>query len=199
MALRMRWSEAVVTIAPAEEPAALVPARSFVQRPAFDEVYRAYLTPIYGYCYRRLGNVHAAEDATQQVFTQALARLPTCRAESVRGWLFAIAHNVTADAFRARRPEAPLDAAEALPSTADSPEELAISADLAQRLRSAMQELTREQRDVLDLRSSGVSIGETAVILRTSEGAVKQLQHRAMHRLRALLVDESDGRAGRHG
>jgi RNA polymerase sigma-70 factor (ECF subfamily) len=199
MALRMRWNDAITTIAPAERPVAAPPARAGIERSTFDELYRAYLTPIYGYCYRRLGNTHAAEDATQQVFTQAYARLHTCHADSVRGWLFAIAHNVTAAAVRARRPEASLDVADELPAATASPEELAISADLTTRLRAAMRELTREQRDVLDLRYSGVGIGETAAILRTSEGAVKQLQHRAMLRLRALLVDETNGQVGRHG
>ncbi len=39
---------------------------------AFAELYRGYLTPVYRYLYRRLGNAHEAEDITSQVFMDAL-------------------------------------------------------------------------------------------------------------------------------
>jgi RNA polymerase sigma-70 factor (ECF subfamily) len=197
MALRMRWNDAIAMIAPVDEPVA--PVQAGAERPSIDQLYRDYLTPVYRYCYRRLCDAHAAEDATQQVFTQALARLHTCRAETARGWLFTIAHHVTIDAIRARRPDAPLEIAEEIAALAATPEEQAITADLAVRLRAAMRALTDQQRDALGLRYSGVGIAETAAILRTSEGAVKQLQHRAILRLRDLLTDETEGKAGRHG
>src|SRR4029079_16807027 len=90
------------------DEAALV-ARAKLDRSAFDPLYRTYLGPIYGYCYHRLRDVSAAEDATQQVFTQALTRLHSCRNESFRSWLFSIAHNLTIDLIRSRRHHNPLE------------------------------------------------------------------------------------------
>lgn len=199
MALRMQWGKAIVEVPPADEPVpATAVARSDIDCRTFEQLYRTYLGPVYGYCYRRLGSVPAAEDATQQVFTRAYARLHTCREESFRGWLFAIAHNVTANVVRSWHPDVSLDAVVDLPANSASPEELAINEDLSIRLRSAMRQLTPDQRDVIELRYCGVSVSETANILRTSEGAVKQLQHRATLRLRTLLGYDSAGRNG-HG
>jgi RNA polymerase sigma-70 factor (ECF subfamily) len=42
---------------------------------AFGILYRRYLTPLYRYLYRRLGNPHDAEDLTAQVFMEALEGL----------------------------------------------------------------------------------------------------------------------------
>src|SRR5829696_658263 len=44
----------------AANEAALV-ARAKRDRLAFEPLYRTYLGPVYGYCYRRLGSPHAAE------------------------------------------------------------------------------------------------------------------------------------------
>lgn len=57
---------------------------------AFGVLYRRYLTPLYRYLYRRLGNTHDAEDLTAQVFTEALEGLVAQRyreGDGVRGWL----------------------------------------------------------------------------------------------------------------
>ncbi len=43
---------------------------------AFAELYGRYLDPVCQYCFRRLGSREAGEDATSQVFMQALAGLP---------------------------------------------------------------------------------------------------------------------------
>ena len=161
---------------------------------SFDEIYRAYLDPIYGYCHRRLGTRHAAEDATQQVFTQALAKLHTLRDQSPRGWLFTIARNVTANVIRSWRPSSSLDAVFDVAAMDRSPEELAIDAEQSARVFAAMWRLTRDQREVIELRFSGVSVAETARILRTSEGAVKQLQHRAVLKLRTSLGLDPTGK-----
>jgi RNA polymerase sigma-70 factor (ECF subfamily) len=165
-------------------------ARAKLDRAAFEPLYRAYLGPIYGYCYHRLGDVAAAEDATQQVFTQALARLHTCRDTSFRSWLFSIAHNLTIDLARSARRTAPIEEADAISSGAASPEELAIQNDLASRLHAALTHLTPEQRDVITLRFSGLSSPETARVLNSTDAAVRQIQHRALVKLRTLMVPE---------
>src|SRR3954465_7414840 len=83
--------------------------RSKVDPQSFALLYRRYVTAIYRYCYHRLGNAELAEDATSDIFLKALAALPKHRSdESFRSWLFAIAHNVVTDGYRAQRTE-PLD------------------------------------------------------------------------------------------
>src|SRR4030095_9666564 len=82
-----------------EDDAALV-RRARVDRSAFGFLYDRYVDPVYPYSHRRLGTKEAAEHSTALVFTKALAALPAYRADgpSFRSWLFAIAHNVLADA-----------------------------------------------------------------------------------------------------
>jgi DNA-directed RNA polymerase specialized sigma24 family protein len=73
------------------------------QPAAFGPLYQRYVRPIYRYCFQRLGNRELAEDATSQVFVQAMAALPRYRADSFRGWLYTIARNVVIDLQRRRR------------------------------------------------------------------------------------------------
>jgi len=67
---------------------------------AFGVLYRRYLTPLYRYLYRRLGNSHDAEDLTAQVFTEALEGLVARRYRDdgcFIAWLFTIARRRTVD------------------------------------------------------------------------------------------------------
>jgi len=156
---------------------------------AFAPLYARYLQPVYRYCYLRLGERGAAEDATSEVFLKALAALPHYRDHSFSGWLFTIAHNVVTDALRRRRPGASLDAAVEPADIEPTPEEAALTAE-GQRALLAL--LPEDQRAVVALRLAGLSGTEIARALGRSVGAVKSLQFRAMTRLRASLdVEEA--------
>src|SRR5436853_428271 len=65
---------------------------------AFGALYERYVTPIYRYAYLRLRSVAAAEDATSQVFMNALQALPQFRDGLFIAWLYRIARNVVANA-----------------------------------------------------------------------------------------------------
>lgn len=159
--------------------------RAQVDPAAFEALYDRYLDPIYAYCHRRLGARELAEDATSQVFVQALAALPRFRAQSFRAWLYTIAHNVVIDIHRLRP---------ALPLIDDaSLDGLVADGELDWRtseldVRQLLAQLTPEQRDVVELRLSGMSGPEIAEILGRSPGAVRALQFRAYQHLRTLLA-----------
>jgi RNA polymerase sigma-70 factor (ECF subfamily) len=170
-----------------DDEAALVAAAK-ADRRAFTPLYRRYVDPIYRYCYRRLGNREAAEDATSLVFARALAALPNCREESFRSWLFAIAHNVIANDIRAARPQQPLAEAELLVDSAAGPEDLAIAGETHATVLDVLPRLPADQRRVLELRLAGLSGPEIAAALGRSHGSVRVAQSRAVARLRALLV-----------
>jgi DNA-directed RNA polymerase specialized sigma24 family protein len=70
----------------------------------FVRLYRELFPPLHGYIRFRVGDLHAAEDLTAQVFERALARLASVREpERVRAWLFTIARNAIVDYRRRRR------------------------------------------------------------------------------------------------
>jgi|SRR5579884_1011050 len=154
---------------------------------AFAPLYARYFDAVYGYCMSRIGSHDLAEEATSRTFAQALAALPSCRPESFRSWLFAIAHNVVSDQFRRAQPAHSLAAAEELPDPTPSPEEIAVAAEQRRSLHALLAHLPEDQRRVMELRLSGLSGVETAAVLRRSPQAVRSLQFRAVARLRVLL------------
>ncbi len=156
---------------------------------AFALLYGRYIDPVHQYCYRRLGTREAAEDATSQVFIQALAGLPkfTSRGGSFRGWLFTIAHNVVIDQYRAVRPSEWLDTGLEVPDHSPSPEELAVAADTGRTLRDAVVQLPERQRQVVELRLAGLTAAEIGQVLGCRARTVDVAQFRAVAKLRTLL------------
>lgn len=154
---------------------------------AFGALYDRHVDPVYRFCLRRLGNIEAAEDATAQVFTKALAALPEFRGGSFQGWLFAIAAHVVVDASRSERMHASLADAGDIIDPTPGPEDSAIRADAASTVRGLLAQLPPDQRQVLELRLAGLSGVEIAQTLGRSHGTIRNLQHRTLVHLRDLL------------
>lgn len=161
---------------------------------AFAPLYRLYFDPIYRYCLRSLGDREAAADATQEVFARALAALPRTEIGAFRPWLFAIAHNSLTDRQRqrARRPVlTPLADAEERADPAPSPEEAALSAEARRSVHRLLNQLSDDQRAIVELRLADLTSPEVAGVLGRSVGSVKVAQHRAFRRLRDLMAAET--------
>ena len=174
------------TAAEVPTDAALVAAAQADPR-AFLALYERYADRIYGYCHARLGSREAAEDATSEVFTKALAAIGRYQDACFAAWLFRIAHNVVADTYR-RRPVAPLDIALDRPDPARGPDEAAIATAESVAVRAALADLPADQRAVVELPYAGWTGEEIAAQLGRSPAAIKQLRYRAMQRLRTLLA-----------
>ena len=169
----------------------------------FDALYRKYVAQVYSYAYYELRDHHEAEDATERTFMAALAGLRRFEeratpadgggASTFRVWLFQIARNAVAERRRRlrRRPEAPLDAAEAVPATTDVEGDAARRDDVAAAMR-AIDRLPDDRRRAVILRFvEEMSTPEIAGILGRSDGAVRVLIHRA---LRSVARDLGDTR-----
>ena len=146
----------------------------------FGALYDRYVHRVYGFVSRRVGNRAEAEDITSAVFEQALAGLPKFEWRGVpfAAWLIRIASNALADHWRrtARETDAPAEMPDA--GETDAMEQRAILFQLVGRLPNL-------QRRVIALRfGEEKSIREIAAALQRSEGAVKQLQLRALENLR---------------
>jgi RNA polymerase sigma-70 factor (ECF subfamily) len=159
--------------------------------PPFASVYEAFAGPVLRYCQVRIASPAEAEDAAAQVFTKALAAYPPDNRDSVRSWLFAIAHNVVANHYRAtsaRAPARPLDEALSIPDQQVTPDEIVMKREERARLLDAIAELTAEQRQVVELRLAGLTGLEIAEATGRSHAAVKMLQYRAISHLRVVLA-----------
>jgi RNA polymerase sigma-70 factor, ECF subfamily len=168
-------------------------------RRAFAPLYRQYVAPVYGYCYHRLGTKEAAEDATSLVFAKALTALPSHHGGSFRAWLFGITHHVVADALRARGPDEPLDAAVVVIDASPSLEEQVLVNEDRRLLRQLLAQLPADQRQIVELRLTGLTSAEIGQVLGRSRGAVDVAYHRALVRLRALVGRAAAAQEGHRG
>ena len=149
----------------------------------FGELYEENFYRVYAYVARRVGDRHQAEDLTADVFREALAGIGSFEWRGVPfvAWLLRIASRLIADHFKRSGREAgnPVDASER-PSL-DEVERSAMLFQLVERLPEA-------QFRVIHLRFvEQKTIREIAEDLGRSEGAVKQLQLRAIENLRAQM------------
>jgi RNA polymerase sigma-70 factor (ECF subfamily) len=152
----------------------------------FGGLYELHFERIYAFIVRRVRDRDIAEDLTSEVFHKALANLRSYewRGAPFAAWLIRIAANAVAD--HAKRAGREISRGEDPPEPAAAPdvEEVEDSAHLF-RLVS---ELPSNQRRVIHGRFvEERSIREIARELGRSEGAVKQLQLRALQNLRAQM------------
>jgi RNA polymerase sigma-70 factor (ECF subfamily) len=150
----------------------------------FAELYELNFARVYAYVVRRVGDRDAAQDLTSDVFHKALKSIQgfEWRGVPFAGWLLRIAANMIVD--RSKRGERELTALDDTPepSTQVNLEEIEQSA----RLFRLVEQLPADQRRVIGMRfAEEKSIREIAHELGRSEGAVKQLQFRALQNLRA--------------
>lgn len=155
----------------------------------FAELYENHFERVYAYVIRRVGNRQEAEDITSEVFHQALEKIGSFEWRGVpfAAWLLRIAVNATTDRWRQRAREQGNPGAEASEQfDFDEANERA-------RLFRMVKELPMEQRLVIEMRfAEEKSIRDIAEVVGKSEGAVKQLQFRAIKNLRAKV--EKSGR-----
>lgn len=165
-----------------DELALLARARS-LEPEALAQIHETYYTPIFRYIAFRVNNRDTAEDLTSEVFTRLLSALRDKHApqNTLRGWLYGVASRVVSDYHRQsyRAPEVELD--ESLASRELDPAEVVERLMTQESLKQAMTELTAEQQNVISLRFGyEMPIEEVARTLGKTEGAVKQLQARAI-------------------
>jgi RNA polymerase sigma-70 factor (ECF subfamily) len=157
---------------------------------ALAHIHDTYYTSIFRYVAFRVSDHTTAEDLTSEVFTRLLTALRDKNApqNTLRGWLYGVAARVVSDYHRKayRAPQVELD--ESLASTDYDPADLVDKELALESLQRAMQNLTEEQRHVLSLRfGSNLPIQDVARALGKSEGAIKQLQARAVAALARQL------------
>lgn len=150
----------------------------------FAVLYEAHFGRIYAFVAHRVRDRSVAEDLTAEVFRHALGAIGgfEWRGVPFASWLYRIAANEIADyASKAARERGSIAAEE--PSHEES-ERIEHRASLFR----LVDELPADQRRVIVMRfAEERSIREVAEDLGRSEGAVKQLQWRALQTLRSRM------------
>ena len=148
----------------------------------FAGLYEANFDRVYAFVARRVPSREEAEDITAEVFHQALAGLAgfEWRGAPFVAWLLGIASHLVARRWQASRPEALVDELE-VAATSDQAERQALFTQLLERLPEDQRHVIR--RRFLEHRG----IREIAQEMGRSEGAIKQLQFRALETLRSQV------------
>ena len=149
----------------------------------FADLYEQNFYRVYAYVTRRVGGRHQAEDLTADVFREALAGIQKFEWRGVpfAAWLLGIASRVLADYWKRSGRESGNPSPDPDTAVPAEVERTAMLFQLVDRLPEA-------QFRVIHLRFvEQKSIREIAQELGRSEGAVKQLQLRALENLRAQM------------
>jgi RNA polymerase sigma-70 factor (ECF subfamily) len=182
-----------------EERAAAVVARARDgDRDAFRVLVESHSRYVYALAHRMTGNAQDAEDVVQDAWLKAHRQLSRFEARAdFRTWLHRITVNCAIDLIRARRhredahdpadlEQGPLSerGAEAQPT----PERVAASVQIAERVNTALGLLTALERAAFTLRHvEGMSIEEVGEKLGMKTSATKHSIFRAVRKMRRAL------------
>ena len=155
----------------------------------FAELYEGNFERVYAYVVRRVGDRAETEDLTSEVFHHALSNLQRYEWRGIpfAAWLYRIAANLISDRWQRKSREEIAQEPERIDSAA------AVAVEIEEVERKAtlfrlVKTLPAEQQRVVVMRFvEEKSIKEVATEIRKSEGAVKQLQFRALTTLRARM------------
>lgn len=161
---------------------------------AFRRLVELETTNVFRTCYRILGRIEDAEDATQETFVLAHRNLASYRGDGRPGaWLVRIAtRHCWRRAAASRRRVAGIttldDAlAATLPASADPAREV-LEAERRAGVRLAVAALPEPYREVLTMRFFGeLSLADICVVTDRPMGTVKAQLHRGLERLRRTI------------
>lgn len=158
---------------------------------ALAQAHDAYYPAIFRYIAFRVGDHETAEDLTSEVFVRLLHAVDERSApkNTLRGWLYRVAANVVADHHRKKYRIKHVELHDAIPGDDTDPSEVVSGKQLLSELSEALVDLTEDQQNVISLRFGyEMAIKDVAQVMDKSEGAVKQLQARAVAALSRKLA-----------
>jgi RNA polymerase sigma factor (sigma-70 family) len=160
---------------------------------AFGELWQLLSPKVVGYLRGR--GVADPDDVTSEVFLAAFTRIGDFVGDGrqVRRFLFTVAHHKSVDDIRRRfgaRVPQQVELTEAGdPRRAASAEDEALREVYGEQVQQLLASLPPVQREVLLLRVvTGLDVADVAAVVGRSQGAVKQLQHRALTTVRGQLA-----------
>ena len=161
--------------------------------PTWEEIVEQHSARVYRLAYRLTGNVHDAEDLTQDVFVRVFRSLHTYQPGTFEGWLHRITTNVFLDKMR-RKQRIRFDAlsdesAARLPSRGPGPEQRYHDAHFDDDVQRALDALSPDFRAAVVLCDiEGLSYEEVAATLGIKLGTVRSRIHRGRAQLRESLA-----------
>lgn len=169
---------------------------------AFDALILKYGDKLYGLVYNMTSHKEDTHDLLQEIFARAYQSLKSFRGNSnFYTWIYQIAVNLTLNFLKKKKrragpslndPESSVQQDPALIDTTNesNPEQRTSLNELQIKLNEAMQKLSEPHRMVVTMFDiQGMSHGDIAKVLKTSEGTVRSRLHYAHLHLQSALQD----------
>ncbi len=159
-------------------------------RDAFEKLYGEYQKRLFRYFLRMVSSVEAAEELTNDVLVEVWKKAGEFRGLSkVSTWIFGIAHHKAMNEYRSRKPATVgLEAAANKADPADTPEESAAQVNLKEKIKRALQALSPEHREVMELTfTNGLSYQEISDVMQCPVNTVKTRMFYAKKQLQEIL------------
>ena len=150
---------------------------------AFELLYEQTRRLVFGVCLGIVKNPSVAEELTQETFVTVWQRSGEFRGNGYKTWVLTIAKNKSLNALKKNRRETPFDFLEN-ESACGSYE---IDADVGILLKTALQTLDEEERQIVLLRNSGLKAKEVADTLGIPRGTVSWKYAEALKKLKTTL------------
>ncbi|NMB48124.1 sigma-70 family RNA polymerase sigma factor [Candidatus Kuenenbacteria bacterium] len=167
---------------------------------SFGKIYDSYVDSIYRYVFLKIGSKEKTEEIAQDVFLKfwRFVREKENKVKNVNAFLYTIAKSLIADYYRAAEKreetvmleetiitEADLVAGESLD------EEIDIGLDM-EKIKAVLGELPQIYQDVIIMKfMDELNNDEIALALDKEEGHIRVLAHRALKKLRELLLKKN--------
>ncbi len=161
---------------------------------ALAEAYDAHAAAVYGLALRITGDQGVAEDIAQEVFVELWRRPERYDPQRtrLRSWLCMIARRRAIDWLRRRGTQDHYAHMLAEPaSTVGGVEDDVVTASVAKQVRSAVEELPEQHREVIVLAYyNGLTYREVAKVLEIPEGTAKSRLRSGLRRIAETLSAE---------
>ena len=155
----------------------------------FEQTYREYQQMVYAFLLRLCGNVHLAEELTQETFYQAFRHWDSFRGQSsVSTWLCTIAKRQLYNALRRKEVlPIPEDVQSSAPDVADA----LVDSDRMMAAYRLVHRLPEPMREVFTLRTFGdLSHGQIGSLFGKSDSWARVTYYRARQLLQQMAKEE---------
>ena len=159
---------------------------------AFDLLYARYRLPLFSYLHKLLeGNKSLVDDIFQQVWIKANRNWDKYSdQQKLLAWLCRIAHNAVMDHYRRNRRMPTVELSDTDGFSEYEPADEGHDRVLFENaLEDAIQGLSEEQREVVEMRRNGMSFKDIAEKQKTNLNTALCRMHYAINNLRAKLKD----------
>jgi RNA polymerase sigma-70 factor (ECF subfamily) len=186
------------------DESALIRAAQQGDQYSFEQLVQAYDQSVLRLALNLLRSPEDASDVYQEAFLRVYRNLHTFRFDcSFHTWLYRIVTNLCLDHLRKRKvrkeespvvetTDGPVDRMEIVPEdrAEGDPQRKLLSDQLANRIKTVLQELTPRERMVFEMRHyQGMRLRAIGEVLGTTEEAAKNCLFRATQKMRVALGD----------